>query len=260
MGQFKEIFERNYPSQWNEFEKVLVKIQNILNYQFKDLENLWNAVSIRGSKLPTKQFERLEFLGDSILKTIHSILLFDRGEDFPPSELTAFRMNFEKNEYLASLAKEFQCNRIGALLGLGILSRKQAADFFEALVGAVFIDCERNLQSMLKIFKGIIHFERNIKEYKKSPWGSKDPKSFLHEWVQRKYGNDVEIQYPSTNEGSMNAPKYKVQVLVKNRRSNKTEIEGPWVEGYSKKKTGEKEAAKALLMKLKDERMINSEF
>ncbi|MHA1766542.1 MAG: hypothetical protein ACTSVK_09830, partial [Promethearchaeota archaeon] len=84
LGQFKEIFEQNYPYQWNEFEKILNKIQNILNYQFKDRINLWNATSIRGSTLPTQQFERLEFLGDSVLKTIHGILLFERWEDFSP--------------------------------------------------------------------------------------------------------------------------------------------------------------------------------
>ncbi|MHA1267756.1 MAG: ribonuclease III domain-containing protein [Candidatus Helarchaeota archaeon] len=260
MIQFKEIFEQNYPGQWAEFEKGLTKIQNILHYQFKEAENLWNAVSIRGSKLPTQEFERLEFLGDAILKAIHGILLFDRGEEFSPGELTAFRRNFEKNEYLASLADELQCNRIGALLGIGKLSKNQAADFFEALVGATFLDNGRDLETTIKLFKGIIHFERNIKEYQKSPWGSKDPKSALHEWVQKQFGNEVTLEYPFTNEGSMNAPQYKVRVLIRNKLTKRSEIEGPWVEGFTNKKEGEKGAAKALLLKLKEEGKIGNDL
>ena len=260
MIQFKEIFEQNYPGQWAEFEKVLTKIQNILHYEFKKEANLWNAVTIRGSRLPTQEFERLEFLGDAILKAIHGILLFDRREDFSPGELTAFRRNFEKNEYLASLAIELQCNRIGSLLGIGKLSKNQAADFFEALVGATFLDNGRNLENTIKLFKGIIHFERNIKEYQKSPWGSKDPKSALHELVQKNFGNEVTLDYSHTNEGTMNAPQYEVRALIRNKLSKKIEIEGSLVKGFTNKKDGEKEAAKSLLLKLKEEGKIGNEL
>jgi ribonuclease-3 len=257
MSKVEEIFNQEYPGLWEEFQKISVKIQNIINYQFNNKEFLWNALSIRGSKLPTEKFERYEFLGDAILKATHGILLFDKSKDFSPGELTSFRRNFEKNEYLAELADELQFNKIGPILGIGKLSVNQAADCFEALIGAIFLDNGRKFDEMIGVIKSIIHFEKRIKDFLKSPWGSKDPKSFLHEWVQKKYGNDVSINYTSINEGTMNAPEYKVRILLKRKSNGKNISEGPWVEKFSKKKEGEKEAAKAILNQLMDEGTID---
>ena len=66
LTHFKQIFEQNYPRQWSKFQKIGKKIQNIIHYDFVNEEILWKAMSIRGSALPSEEFERLEFLGDSI--------------------------------------------------------------------------------------------------------------------------------------------------------------------------------------------------
>jgi dsRNA-specific ribonuclease len=143
------------------------KIQNIIQYNFVKEETLWNAMSIRGSKLPSEEFKRLEFLGDSILKAIHGILLYDRGKEFQPGELTDFRQQLESNDILAPLAEELKCNEVGELLEIGKLSPKQAADCFEALIGALYVD-KRNLEDMIRLVRGLTHFQKRFKELRQA--------------------------------------------------------------------------------------------
>ncbi|MHA1795582.1 MAG: ribonuclease III domain-containing protein [Promethearchaeota archaeon] len=250
MSRFQQLFELNYPNLWDEFNKISTKIQNILQYTFKNEDNLWNALSIRGSKLPAEQFERLEFLGDSIIKSVHGILLYEKSDEFTPKQLTFFRSNLENNEYFGSLKEEMHFNQIGKLLGIGILSDSQAADCFEALIGAIFIDNGKKFDEMVDIIKSRTHFEKRMKEIKKSPWGTKDPKSFLHEWMQKQYGNETEFEFATINEGSGNATEYKSRAIIKKRLDGKIELEGPWGEHKPKKKDSEKEAAKAVLLNL----------
>jgi len=166
LASFKEIFEQSYPDQWSKFQKIGRKIQNILKYSFVKEENLWNAMSIRGSNLPSEEFKRLEFLGDSILKAIHGILLYERSKEFQPGELTDFRQNLESNNTLAPLADELKCDEIGTLLGIN-LSSKQAADFFEAIIGAIYVD-KKNLDDMIGLVRGFTHFQKRFKEFRKA--------------------------------------------------------------------------------------------
>jgi len=257
MPDFKEMFEKNYPDLWDEFQKTCEKIQNIIKYKFQNTAHFWNSLSIRGSRLPTEQFERLEFLGDSLIKAVHGILLFEKSEEFSPKELSSFRSNLENNEYFGSLADELHLNHLGKMLGIGKLSNNQAADCFEAIIGAIFIDNGKKFDELIGLIKSLTHFEKRMKILKKSPWGNKDPKSFLYEWVQRAHGQDVKITFPSINEGTLNAPLFKVRVVIQKKGDEKPLISGPWAEPKSKKKDGEKEAAKLLLLKLKEDGKID---
>ena len=164
---FRDIFEQSYPDRWSEFQKIGRIIQNIIHYDFVKEENLWNAMSIRGSKLPSEEFKRLGFLGDSILKMIQGIILYDRGEQFQPGKLTTFRQILENKDYLAPLAEELKYNEIGELLEIGKLSTKRAADCFEALIGAIYVD-KRNLEDMISLVKGLTHFQKRFKELRKA--------------------------------------------------------------------------------------------
>lgn len=253
MVSFQENFEQIYPNKWTEFQKIGKKIQNMVQYQFGDEENLWYAMAIRGSKLPHAQFERLEFLGDSIIKAIQSLFLFERQKEFQPEQLTSSRQSLEKNVSLAPFGKELKGDEIGELLEIGKLSIDQAADYFEAIIASIFIDSNKNFEKMEKIFKSITHFEKKVKELMDSPWRFKDPRTFLNEWVQKSYSNEAEVNYEPKNEGTQNAPQYRVRVLIKRRDTQKIEIEGPWGDAVSKKKDAEKNAAERLLFKLKEE-------
>ena len=187
LTDFKEIFEQHYPDRWSEFQKMGRKIQNIIQYNFVKEETLWNAMSIRGSKLPSEEFKRLEFLGDSILKAIHGILLYERGEEFQPDKLSIYRQNLERNDNLASLAEELRYNDL-SLLGFGTLSMKQAADCFEALIGAIYRDIG-NFEDMIELVKRITHFNKKLKEL----WNS-DLKTATVRVCQGGCGRTIEVR------------------------------------------------------------------
>ena len=85
-------------------------------------------------------FERLEFLGDSILSIVVSSFLYERFPFAKEGTLTKYRAKIVSRENL---------NQIGQKIGLiGFLDQKSKVNFgknihgnlLEALVGAVFID------------------------------------------------------------------------------------------------------------------------
>ncbi|MHA1715368.1 MAG: ribonuclease III domain-containing protein [Promethearchaeota archaeon] len=257
MVAFREIFEAHYPAAWEDFNKVCRKIQRILGHEFNNPEILWHALSIRGSRLPSADFERLEFLGDSLIKAAHGILLYEKSGDFLPGELTVFRANLENNAYFGSLADELHLNELGKILEIGVLSDSQAADCFEAIIAAVFLDRQKDFDFMIDLIKRLTHFQKRLAEIKNSPWGLKDPKSYLNEWVQKQYGNEAELVFATINEGSMNAPQYKSKAIIRKKSDNKTLFEGGFCnKGFLKKRKSEKEAAKILVLKLRNEGYI----
>jgi len=255
---FKQTFNQLYSNQWEKFEKSLKKLQNMISYQFSNLNFLYSALSIRGSKLPKDQFERSEFLGDSLLKAIQGILLFEKSNEFDPGDLTKLRMNLENNRTLAKLAEELPFNEFSMILGIGILSDSQAADCFESLIGAIYLDNGKQFDKLLELIRRITHFEKNYKKILNEPWGGKDPKSFLHEWAQKTYRQNFQIDFPSENRGRANAPEFYVKCLIKRKSTGKIEIESIEVGPCIRIKDGEKEAAKSLLIKLQEEGRLNN--
>ena len=260
MVDFTQAFNQSYPDQWEKFSKIAQKMQNMINYQFSTISTLYDALSIRGAKLSKEAFERLEFLGDSLLKAIQGIMLFDKSDEFGPGDLTKLRSNLENNINLARLAAELPFNELSMLLGIGQLSSNQAADCFEALIGAIYLDNGRKFDPLIDIVRRITHFDKNIKLLKSSPWGAKDPKSFLHEWAAKpkQFGTDFEISFPAENRGKANAPEFYVHAVIKRKSTGKIELQGDEAGPASKVKDGEKEAAKKLLEKLQSEGKLDN--
>ncbi len=89
--------------------------------------------------------QRLEFLGDAVLKLLVAELLCDEMPEADEGQLSKVLHQLVDNELLARLARE---RGLGALLRLGIGEERQGgrdrdsnlADLFEALLGAVYLD------------------------------------------------------------------------------------------------------------------------
>ncbi|MDD2776048.1 MAG: ribonuclease III [Gallionella sp.] len=90
-------------------------------------------------------YERLEFLGDSILGCIVARHLFNTFPELSEGELSRLRSNLVKEDTLVTLAQQLN---LGTYLSLGEGERKSGghrrpsilADAMEALFGAVFLD------------------------------------------------------------------------------------------------------------------------
>lgn len=90
-------------------------------------------------------YQRLEFLGDAVVKLVGAELLVAAHADWPEGRLTRALGRLVSNHTLALLADEL---RLPAQLRMGVGARgrhdeqqeKVRADVFEAVVGAVFAD------------------------------------------------------------------------------------------------------------------------
>ncbi|OGI57947.1 MAG: ribonuclease III [Candidatus Muproteobacteria bacterium RBG_19FT_COMBO_61_10] len=114
-----------------------------LGYAFQDEALLERALTHRSRS--SQNYERLEFLGDSILSFVIADILYDRFPQLSEGELTRLRATLVRRETLAKLARKLD---LGDCLGLGGGELKSGgfdrdsilADALEAVFGAVYKD------------------------------------------------------------------------------------------------------------------------
>ena len=118
-------------------------LQRALGYEFADPALLTMALTHRSAG--SRNNERLEFLGDSIVNHIIADALYRRFPDAREGDMSRMRASLVKGDTLAELARELQ---LGEYLLLGPGERKSGgyrrasilADTLEALAGAILLD------------------------------------------------------------------------------------------------------------------------
>lgn len=155
-----------------------------LGYVFTQPQLLQRALTHR-SHGPA-HYERLEFLGDSVLNCVIAKHLFDAYPDLPEGDLSRLRSNLVNQQTLFLLAQQLH---LGELLLLGEGERKSAgfrrpsilADAMEALFGAVFLDAgfAAAEQVVLKLYVPFIA-QADVQTL------GKDYKTLLQEYLQGK--------------------------------------------------------------------------
>ena len=101
-----------------------------------------------------KNYERLEFLGDSVLQYYVSKFIYEKYPEKPEGELTLLRSKLVREESLARFSRELG---LGAQIFLGAGEEHNGgrdrnsvlADIFEAFIGAISEDC--GIEYVLKI-------------------------------------------------------------------------------------------------------------
>ena len=125
----------------------LEALEDKLGMSLKNRALLKTAISTRAArnehpKLISEDNERLEFLGDSVLKFLVSESLFKR-ESNPEGKMTVMRVEMENNETLGAIAKELGL-RPHLFLGegeKGFRGKSECtllADSLEAIIGAIY--------------------------------------------------------------------------------------------------------------------------
>lgn len=160
----------------------LLALQDRLQHRFEQPRLLERAITHRS--FSSDHYERLEFLGDSVLSLAVSALLFERLCELPEGDLSRVRANLVKQDTLCEIAM-----RIGLpqVLRLGEGEKRSGghkrpsilADALEAIIGAVYLDAGFETASALvrRLYSGL---ELNAQM---SAMG-KDPKTALQEWLQ----------------------------------------------------------------------------
>lgn len=157
-----------------------------LGYQFQQQELLKQALTHR-SVSQRHNYERLEFLGDSLLGMIIAEYLYLRFPLEKEGRLTRMRATLVRQESLAKIAKDLKLSHslilsVGELKSGGHNRESILSDVVEAIIGAIFLDCQQ-----LEILKSIVlkWYQPYLEEIEPGDQ-LKDPKSRLQEYLQAK--------------------------------------------------------------------------
>jgi ribonuclease-3 len=208
-----------------------------IDYRFSNQQLLEEALTHR-SRGPIN-YERLEFLGDSVLNLVVSARLFELKPNAPEGDLSRMRARLVRGESLADIASGLG---LGKQLNLGEGEMKSGgyrrasilADAFEALLGAIFLDSDyAGCRSViLDLFDPLIGRLPDIEDLK-------DAKTRLQEWLQGR-GRPLPEYILLREEGADHVKKFHVQCLIRD--------DGSMVEatGSSRRKAEQAAAANAL--------------
>lgn len=131
-------------------EALLTKFNKTLPFPIKDAALLKEVFTHRSflneaDETGLESNERLEFLGDSVLSTVISRILFERFADVDEGGLTRLRARLVNTRTIAAIAKSMSMDEF-LLLGRGEATSGGStnptilAGVFEALLAAVYID------------------------------------------------------------------------------------------------------------------------
>lgn len=142
------------------------------------------------AKTTHHDYERLEFIGDSVLGFIVASLIYKYHPEMKEGEMTRTRSSLVQSNSLAKYAINLGYNeyiRAGHSLSLEEASKNHniLEDVFEAVIGALYLDqgIEFCIKFITKIFEGdVINFK--IDDFK-------DYKSLLQEAMQAEYRESV---------------------------------------------------------------------
>lgn len=197
----------------------------------KDLENIY-GIEIKNSDLfrralthPsytkaneldfTENYERLEFLGDAVLKLITSQILFEKYPDYTEGDMSKIRSIVVSDNILSKIAHEI------GLCELIIVSKHEAkqglaniesvcACAFEAVLGAFYLDGKmENLKTFLaKVMMPYIEeVDKNFERY--------NAKALLQEYTQSKT-KEIPVYKLVEETGPAHNKTFTVEVFYKN--------------------------------------------
>lgn len=122
---------------------MFTPLERAIDYRFKTPSLLQTALTHRSHSTP--HYERLEFIGDSILNAVIAHQLYERFPDVPEGDMSRLRANLVRQETLHQLALSISLGTYirlgeGELKSGGISRPSILADALEAVFGAIWLD------------------------------------------------------------------------------------------------------------------------
>lgn len=216
-------------------------MQRRLQHEFSTPSLLTQALTHRS--FSSDHYERLEFLGDSVLNLAVSDLLYARLASLPEGDLSRVRANLVKQETLHQLAVGLGLPDVmrlgeGEVRSGGQKRPSILADTLEALIGAVYLDGGFAVaQALVQRLFEAVEINPTMDAI------GKDPKTELQEWLQGR---------------KMKLPLYKVvgTIGAAHKQSFDVECEIPELRLTERgiggsRRSGEQAAAAAMLLTIK---------
>ncbi len=195
-------------------------IEKLIGYIFKNKIYLIYAL-IHKSFDNEINYERLEFLGDSVINTIYSDILY---KDFPLysegdlSKLKSFLISLDN---LAEIGRKLKINDYiimekGEILTGGRNKKRIIGNVYESIAGAIFLDSSynRTKKVLLNHLKYSNYFLNLINLDNKNT--TNDYKSTLQELIQKKY-NIIPEYFVLKKEGPDHQSIFSVCVKINNK-------------------------------------------
>jgi ribonuclease-3 len=160
----------------------IVELQRRLQHQFSDISLLHRALTHRSFSID--HYERLEFLGDSVLSLAVSDLLYARLSSLPEGDLSRVRANLVKQDTLHQLAVGLGLPDViklgeGEVQSGGQKRPSILADALEAIIGAVYLDAGfATAQALVHRLYQAVEINPQMQAI------GKDAKTELQEWLQ----------------------------------------------------------------------------
>lgn len=226
-------------------KEYIADLEEAIHYQFGNLNFIREALShpsLRQVNGLNKNYERLEFLGDSILGFLVTELIFHRYKDSEEGMLAKVKAHTVSRETIVKIANEINLAKYiimtdGEERSGGRENDNNIENTMEALVAAIYLDSdiERTRLVIGNLWSDHIN---NI------DFSLVDPKTYLQEWLQNEDGNMPTYKVIERT-GPVHAPTFTVQVIA----SAHNQI----AEGKSIKEA-EKNAARTLIKKIIDKK------
>lgn len=234
----RQLTERDYNLSMALSKMLGTEVQNIALYR--------EAFSLKSSSKnqDSCNYERLEFLGDSVLGTIISCHLFQTYPKANEGYLTQMKSKIVNRKNLNKLGEDLKLTDLLQKQSSVALGENISGNLFEALIGAVYLDfqydtCKKIILERLLTPSEIIKLENKIVSYK----------GLLLEWSQKKKLN---IKYETCEEIQVNkAIVFRCHVwLGEEKIANACET--------SKKKAEEKAAQRAFYILNKKQNILGN--
>ena len=164
-------------------------LEKIIQYTFKNRELFDQAVTHSSCFNEKKEVrrsdnEKLEYLGDAILNTVISILLYKKYQDRDEGFLSNARSSLVKRETLTEIAKKINLGKhmsYGNGGGAVPEESKVLSNMIEALIGAMYLDS--GMRKVTKVIKDLF-----LPYFNEEKLTEKNPKNILQEYSQKKWG------------------------------------------------------------------------
>ena len=205
----------------NTRKQQLKTFQKILRVSFKNIGLLDRAVTHRSygneQRVPVGNYERLEFLGDSLLGFITSEYLYRNFPDLDEGRCSQIKAVVVSEDTLSKIAHSLHYGDY-ILIGKGEersggRDRKAIlADIFEAVIGAYYLDCQ-NISRVRNFVLRFIAAEINLVIESRH---EKDYKTLLQEYCQKTY-NDCPSYKLLDETGPEHQKRFQVSVSIEGR-------------------------------------------
>ena len=228
--------------------QAIRQLNKAIGYEFNNNELLTRALTHRSAS--ANHYERLEFLGDSILSMVIAEALYQRFTQQDEGDLSRMRATLVCGTMLAKLAKSFDLGDHlqlgpGELKSGGFRRESILSDAVEGIIGAVYLDSDLETCKQM-----VLNWFQPYLETIKPGVSQKDPKTRLQEYMQARQ-QALPVYEVVARQGQAHNQQFTVSCTIEN-------IAQPLQGTGTSRRKAEQAAATAALHELEDN--VGSKF